>query len=91
MNEEMKFCQSCGMPLQSASEYGTETDGTPNTAYCTYCYQQGRFTMDCTMEEMIEHCAQFHTAFKHADGRSFTRDEAIEGMRAYFPQLKRWQ
>ena len=27
MNEEMKFCQSCGMPMQTAGDFGTEADG----------------------------------------------------------------
>ena len=30
MNEEMKFCQSCGMPMQAAGDFGTETDGSPS-------------------------------------------------------------
>ena len=24
-----------------------------------YCYKDGQFLQDCTMDEMIEHCAQF--------------------------------
>ncbi len=95
-NEKMKreeriFCQSCGMPLQNASDFGTEADGKPNREYCTYCYRQGEFTSDCSMEEMIEQCAQFYGSFRHEDGRPFTREEAVDGMRRYFPELKRWK
>lgn len=87
----MKFCQSCGMPLQAAGDFGTEADGTPNADYCIYCYKDGAFTGEYTMEEMIQHCAQFHGEFKHEDGSVFTREEAVAGMREFFPHLKRWQ
>ena len=62
MNEEMKFCQSCGMPMQTAGDFGTEADGGASADYCVYCYKNGAFTEACTMEEMIRHCAEFHDA-----------------------------
>lgn len=89
--EEMIFCQCCGMPLQAMSDHGTEADGTASADYCAYCYKDGAFTQECTMEEMIQLCAQFHEEFKHEDGRSYTREEAVAGMRQFFPNLKRWQ
>ena len=52
MNKEMKFCQSCGMPL-TEDVLGTNTDGSKNEDYCMYCYKDGKFLQDCTMEEMI--------------------------------------
>jgi len=40
-----KFCQSCGMPMNSDPQKGgTEKDGTKNDKYCSYCYQNGKFT-----------------------------------------------
>lgn len=60
---EAKLCQSCGMPLSSAEVLGTNADGSLNEEYCTYCYQHGDFAQDCTMDEMIEHCAQFTDEF----------------------------
>lgn len=71
MNEEMKFCQSCGMPMQAAGDFGTETDGSPSGEYCVYCYKGGTFTAACTMEEMIRHCAQFHEQFRDENGKSY--------------------
>lgn len=91
MNEEMKFCQSCGMPLQNTADFGTEADGAPNQEFCIYCYREGRFTTDCTMDGMIRHCSQFYREFKHPDGRPFTQEEAIADMHRYFPTLKRWK
>lgn len=89
--EETKYCQSCGMPMITAEHFGTEADGTPNDDYCAYCYKEGAFAQDCTMEEMIQTCAQFHAEMKHEDGSSFTRDEAVAMMGEFFPHLKRWK
>ena len=72
MNKEMKFCQSCGMPL-------------------TDCYRDGKFLQDCTMEEMIEHCAQFIGAVNEGLEKPITKEEYIGQMKTYFPQLKRWR
>lgn len=40
-----KICQSCAMPLKMDPRGGgTEADGSLSTDYCSYCYQNGRFT-----------------------------------------------
>ena len=85
------FCQSCGMPMQAAGDFGTETDGSPSGEYCVYCYKGGTFTAACTMEEMIRHCAQFHEEFRDENGKSYTFEESVTLMREYFPTLKRWK
>nr|WP_302830413.1 zinc ribbon domain-containing protein [uncultured Bacteroides sp.] len=88
---EMKLCQSCGMPLTSDEVLGTNADGSLNDEYCTYCYQHGKFTQNYTMDEMIEHCAQFTDEFNKGMNTNLTREEAIAGMKEFFPTLKRWQ
>ena len=90
MEKSMKFCQSCGMPLTD-EVLGTNADGSKNEEYCIYCYKDGKFTQDCTMDEMIEHCAQFVGEFNEGSGRQLTREEAIGQMKMYFPHLKRWR
>ena len=52
------YCQSCGMALTRDEERGTEADGSRSETYCVYCYQQGQFLQDVTMEEMAEHNRQ---------------------------------
>ena len=42
------------MPL-TEEVLGTNADGTKNEDYCMYCYKDGQFLQDCTMDEMIEH------------------------------------
>ena len=86
----MKFCQSCGMPLTD-EVLGTNADGSKNEEYCMYCYKDGKFTQDCTMDEMIEHCAQYVGNFNEGSGLQLTREEAIGQMKMYFPHLKRWR
>lgn len=85
------FCQSCGMPLRSKEDCGTCHDGTSSEEYCCYCFKNGVFTSDCTMEQMIEHCARFVEEFNKENGSSHTKEEAIARMTLYFPTLKRWK
>ncbi len=87
---EQRFCQSCGMPL-TEEVLGTNADGSKNEDYCMYCYRDGKFLQDCTMEEMIEHCAQFVGAVNEGLEKPITKEEYIGMMKTYFPQLKRWR
>ena len=87
----MIFCQSCGMPLTSDEVCGTNADNTLNHEYCTYCYQDGKFTQNCSMDEMIEHCAQFVEEFNEDSKMKMTKEQAIAMMKQEFPKLKRWQ
>ena len=87
---EMKFCQSCGMPL-TPEILGTNADGSKNEEYCIYCYKDGAFTGDFTMEQMVEFCSQFVDEFNKNTGKNFTREEYKVELRKYFPTLKRWK
>ena len=87
---EQKFCQSCGMPLTEEIK-GTNADGSKNEDYCIYCYKDGAFTRDCTMEEMIDFCAQFVDEVNKNMPRPMTQEEYKQMMRQYFPKLKRWE
>lgn len=86
MNE--KFCQSCGMPMGDTNEmYGSNSDGTKNEDYCKYCFENGAFVSDCTMDEMIDFCIP-HMVTAHSD---MTEEKAKNMMKEFFPSLKRWQ
>lgn len=86
-NTDMKFCQSCAMPLESEDLYGTNADGSKNDDYCHYCFKDGSFTKDETMEEMIETCVPFVSK----NNPWPDEDSARNAMRELFPQLKRWK
>ncbi len=85
---EGKYCQSCGMPIGKNDEvYGTEENGSKSNDYCKYCYTQGKFTTDVTMEEMIEICVPHMT---NANSQ-ISEEQARNMMKEFFPTLKRWQ
>ncbi len=78
------------MPL-TEELLGTNADGSKNEDYCIYCYKDGKFLQDCTMDEMIEHCAQFVDEVNKGLPQPITREEYIGQMKMYFPHLKRWR
>jgi len=76
------------MPMGATDEmYGTNADGNKSDDYCKYCFENGAFTADCTMDEMIEHCVP-HMTSAHS---GMSEDEARKMMREFFPALKRWK
>jgi general stress protein 26 len=78
------------MPL-TEKVLGTNADGSKNEDYCMYCYKDGKFLQDCTMDEMIEHCAQFVGEVNKGLPQPITKEEYIGQMKMYFPHLKRWR
>lgn len=80
-----KICQSCGMPMADDSLLGTNADGTINGNYCKYCYKDGKFIDDVTMEEYIEMCSQFGSQ------ANMTNEQMKEFCQKLFPTLKRWK
>ncbi|MFZ4400365.1 MAG: zinc ribbon domain-containing protein [Bacteroidales bacterium] len=45
MEKKNKYCQSCGMPLKKDPKFGgSNSDGSINLKYCSYCYENGKFT-----------------------------------------------
>lgn len=86
MEEAMIFCQSCGMPMTEPEQFGTEADREKSMEYCCYCYKDGKFTADCTMEEMVEFCLDF----ENDSGRLQDREQAKKEMRQWFLTLRRW-
>ena len=78
------------MPL-SEGVLGTNVDGSANKEYCIYCYKDGKFTQDFTMEEMVGFCVKFVDQMNAASGTNYTPEQARELMMQYFPSLKRWK
>ena len=81
--ENVKICQSCGMEMSKAEEFGTEANGSANQEYCCYCYQNGAFEdPDATLEETVEACIEAYEADTPAGVRALMRD--------HLSKLKRW-
>ena len=75
-------CQSCGMPI-TAEQMGRERDGTLNPNYCKWCWDNGDFCADCTMEEMVDFCLPHMPFGDEASNRKFLMD--------LLPTLDRWK
>ena len=85
--KNMRFCQSCGMPLGPDTPLGTEADGSPSADYCSYCYKDGKFAGEMTMEQMIDFCAPMMVQANPG----LTEEQAKAQMYQFFPMLKRWK
>ena len=79
------------MPMTDESMFGTNQDASKNSDYCIYCYKNGEFLQNVTMDEMIEHCAGFINEVNKNLPQPITREEYIGQMKMYFPNLKRWR
>lgn len=79
---EYTICQSCGMPLHQLNQFGTDKKGFKTEDYCIYCFKDGQFTSNSTMDEMVELCAKYMTDISHT--------EAITHLSKKLPTLKRW-
>ena len=79
------FCQSCGMPITSGELWGKEASGAASQEYCTYCYQEGKYTQpDLTLPQMMDLCVPFmvEQGMDEASARKILED--------FLPKLKRW-
>jgi hypothetical protein len=88
---EAKICQSCGMPMKTDEEFGTNKDGSRNLEYCVYCFQNGEFTSNVTLDEMIAHNVQYLDLYNQDAEEKLTKEQAIEQLKQYLPTLKRWK
>lgn len=82
---ENKICQSCGMPIISNEQLGTNKDKSRNEDYCIYCYKDGEFIDKVTMEEYIKMCS------KYGSQAGMTNEEMKAHCQNLFPTLKRWK
>lgn len=82
-NHEL-ICQSCAMPLTDESKYGTNADHSKTSEYCSFCFQEGKFTMDVRMNELIEFLIPMCS-------EAFGSEEIARNvMSETFPKLNRW-
>ena len=58
--------------------------------YCIYCFKDGGFTQNITMEEMIEVSLK-HLRELFANDSGFDEQEALNKMKTFFPELIRWK
>jgi hypothetical protein len=87
MQPQGPFCQSCAMPMKKHELFGTMADGSKSEEYCTYCFQEGKFTEpDISMQEIIDRCVAII-----GQRKIMTEDQARDLMTQAIPTLKRWR
>jgi hypothetical protein len=76
------------MPMGTTDDlYGTEADGSLSKDYCKFCYDNGAFVDDCTMEQMMKMCIDLNVAYNEF----LTLQDARMLVEGFFPDLKRWK
>jgi hypothetical protein len=86
MSLDEQRCQSCGAILRSDSDCGTNTDRTLNHEYCHYCFLDGTYQDDCSLDTMLSIAEQVI-----GDVERLPAGEAAARARRIVPQLARWQ
>ncbi|MDT8716221.1 zinc ribbon domain-containing protein [Clostridium sp. 19966] len=81
------ICQSCGMSISEEKFFGKNADGSKNEDYCCYCYPNGEFSKDETIEQMVESCIPFMIK----DGECSDEETARSLLMEFIPNLKRWK
>lgn len=80
------YCESCGMMFTAPDQHGHEADGSEAEEFCRWCYENGAYTYETSMDEMIEDCAP-----RMAEAMGWTVDEAASLLGAVLPTLRRWR
>jgi hypothetical protein len=88
MDNQIKICQSCGMPLdKDPNKGGTNTDKSKSEKYCSFCYQDGKFTDEgITLKEKIEKNVQIAISISGIPEKS-----ARQLAESTIPNLDRWK
>ena len=82
---ENKICQSCGMPIDSEEQLGTNQDGSISLDYCKYCYENGDFIDKVSMQKYIQMCSLYGAQ------AGMTNEQMRQHCTKLFPTLKRWR
>ncbi len=79
------ICQSCGMPIVTAEDCGSDSLGSRSFEYCYHCYSGGKFTDEgISVEERIEQ------SVKAAVAKGIPEEKARKMATLVIPQLSRW-
>ena len=80
------FCQSCGMPLTKAEDFGTAREGFRVNDYCYLCFVDGAFTNPhIALSGMTDLCT------RELAKRGMPEKDARDLMTRTLPLLKRWR
>lgn len=88
MENQIKICQSCGMPLdKDPNAGGTNIDNSKSDKFCSFCFKAGEFTdKEISLQEKIEKNIQIAVA-----RMNITESEARQMAENILPNLERWK
>lgn len=93
MDIEKRYCQSCGMPIGLDTEklLGTNSDNSKNHEYCFYCLKDGEYTVDYTMQQMVDVWVKYTDKYNEYAATEYTPDQLRILLNKRLPRLKRWR
>ncbi|MEI6141388.1 MAG: zinc ribbon domain-containing protein [Mariniphaga sp.] len=88
MQNQSIICQSCGMPLdKDPKQGGTNADQSKSIQYCSFCYQDGKFTDEgITLQEKIDKNVRIAVA-----RLNIPEEKARQLAESILPFLGRWK
>ncbi|TFD96423.1 helix-turn-helix domain-containing protein [Dysgonomonas capnocytophagoides] len=93
MNTDIRYCQSCGIPLRFDIEgyLGTNADKSRSDNFCRYCLKDGEYVDNIPMEEMVDIWIKYIDEYNECSGTNYTSEELRLILKKRLPTLKRWQ
>ena len=85
---EIKYCQTCGIPLNI--DYNNLGENI-STEYCDYCLKHGVKGYDFSMDYLIYLWGLFPEEYYKEVGISYTSSEIRDIMSRRLPEIKRWK
>ena len=73
------------MPMTRPEHFGTGADGGKTMEYCCFCFKNGKFTWEGTLEQMIDKLVGM------APKMGMTEKEARAMAGRNLPRLRRWK
>jgi len=90
---EHRYCQSCGLPIPEYTNlfHGTNKDKSHNDEFCFYCFKNGEYTANFTIEQAIDEWVKYTGLFNLYSGTCYTPEEIKATLTRRLPRLKRWK
>jgi hypothetical protein len=90
MENNVKICQSCGMPINEDKYKGANEYGSLSDDYCSYCFKKGKFTKNIPLDEQVEMGLNYYPPYKNAKTQE-EKDLIKQQSKEFLSNLKRWK
>lgn len=85
----MEICQSCGMNIEDDKYKGTNADGSLSDEYCSFCFKEGGFTNNFSLDQQVSIGLDYSPEYKEAKTAE-EKDKIRLQAKEYLSGLKRW-